>query len=87
GQAIQDMLCAGGINKFKPMISCNTITWANNANLVKMDGGNSVDVHILTSYDPKTLDAVNAHKAYTDTDGVPVPSLLPGGTDVPAGCK
>ena len=87
GQAIQDMLNFGGIKGYKPLISVNTITWANNASLVKMDGGNSVDVRLLSGYDPKTTPAGEADKAYLVTPGVPVPGLLPGGKDVPAGCK
>jgi len=52
-----------------------------------MDGGNSVDVRLLSGYDPKTIPAGEADKAYLVTPGVPVPGLLPGGKDVPAGCK
>ena len=87
GQTVYDNLCAGGINKFKPMISCNTISWANNSSRVKMDGGDSVDVHIVHNYDAKTLPAAETYKAYLDTNGVPIPALLPGGKDLPAGCK
>jgi hypothetical protein len=87
GQAVQDMLCAGGINKYKPMISCNTITWANNASLVKMDGGDSVDIHIVQNYDKTKFEPMDAYKTYVDTKNVPIPALLPGGKDVPAGCK
>ncbi|RPJ63247.1 MAG: hypothetical protein EHM12_02780 [Dehalococcoidia bacterium] len=87
GQAIQDMLNSGGINGYKPMISVNTVTWANNASLVKMDGGDTVDVRLLNGYDPKVLPADQADKAYIVTKGVPVPGLLPGGKDIPAGCK
>ncbi|MBN1375382.1 MAG: hypothetical protein JXA01_04435, partial [Dehalococcoidia bacterium] len=86
GQAIQDMLCAGGINKFKPMISCNTITWANNANLVKMDGGDSVTVSLVSGY-TKDIAPGDTYTTYIMTPNVPVPGLLPGGKDIPAGCK
>jgi branched-chain amino acid transport system substrate-binding protein len=87
GQAVYDTLCAGGINKYKPMMSANTITWANNASMVKMDGGDSVDVRILSGYDPKTMTPETSYKAYLETVGVPIPQLLPGGKDIPATCK
>jgi ABC-type branched-subunit amino acid transport system substrate-binding protein len=86
GQAIQDMLCAGGINKFKPMMSCNTITWANNANLVKMDGGDSVTLNLVSGY-TKDIKPEDTYKIYLSTPEVPIPGLLPGGKDIPAGCK
>ncbi|MBN1374551.1 MAG: ABC transporter substrate-binding protein [Dehalococcoidia bacterium] len=86
GQAIQDVLCEGGVNKFKPMISENTITWANNANLVKMDGGDSVTVQLVNGY-TKDILPEDTYKTYITTKDVPVPGLLPGGKDIPAGCK
>jgi ABC-type branched-subunit amino acid transport system substrate-binding protein len=86
GQAIQDMLNAGGINKFKPMVSCNTISWANNANLVKMDGGDSVTVQLVNGY-TKDMLPENTFTKYITTPEVPIPGLLPGGKDIPAGCK
>jgi branched-chain amino acid transport system substrate-binding protein len=86
GQTVYDTLCAGGITKFKPMVSCNTISWANNSSMVKMDGGDSVDVHLLSGYDAKTTTSADAYKAYLDTPGVPIPALLPGGKDLPANC-
>lgn len=73
--------------KYKPMLSCNTITWANNSNLVKMDGGDSIDVHVLVHYDPKTIESTFANKGYTDTTAVATPALLPGCKDIPSGCK
>ncbi|MBN1689610.1 MAG: ABC transporter substrate-binding protein [Dehalococcoidia bacterium] len=87
GETVYETLCAGAINKFKPMVSCNTITWSNNSSLVKMDGGDSVDIRIINGYDPKVNEATYAHKAYIETTGVSIPSLLPGGKDVPANCK
>ncbi|MBN1374549.1 MAG: ABC transporter substrate-binding protein [Dehalococcoidia bacterium] len=87
GQAVQDMLCAGGITKYKPMISANTITWANNSSLVKMDGGDSVEIRIIQGYDPKTTEAKDSYKNYVRFPDTKIPSLLPGGKDIPAGCK
>jgi ABC-type branched-subunit amino acid transport system substrate-binding protein len=87
GQTIYDTLCAGGITKFKPMISANTITWANNSKLVKMDGGDSAEIRILQGYDPKVTTADQSYKNYIRFPNTIIPSLLPGGKDVPANCK
>jgi branched-chain amino acid transport system substrate-binding protein len=87
GQTVYDTLCAGGITRFTPMIGSNTVTFSNNASLVKMDGGDSVTVHIVSGYDPKTTTAPDTYKNYINTKGVSIPALLPGGKDVPAGCK
>ena len=85
GQAVYDMLCAGGINKFKPMVSCNTISWANNASKVKMDGGDSVTVQLVSGYEKGMLPE-NTFTKYITTPDVPIPALLPGGKDIPADC-
>jgi ABC-type branched-subunit amino acid transport system substrate-binding protein len=87
GQAVYDMLCAGGINKFKPMISANTLTWSNNSSLVKMDGGDSCEIRVIQGYDPKTTAAKDSYKNFIRFPDIKIPSLLPGGKDVPAGCK
>lgn len=84
GQVVYDVLCAGAINKFKPMVACNTITLANNADLVKMDGGDSVTINLIQGWDP---DKGPAENSFLSTPDVPIPLLLPGGKDVPAGCK
>lgn len=86
GQAVQDMLCAGGVNKFRPMISENTITWANNAKMVKMDGGDSVTVQLVSGY-TKDILPEDTYKTYITTKDVPIPALLPGGKDIPANCQ
>ncbi|MBN1375061.1 MAG: ABC transporter substrate-binding protein, partial [Dehalococcoidia bacterium] len=86
GQAIQDMLCAGGISKFKPLMSGNTITWANNASLVKMDGGDSMTMNLVQGY-TKDILPEELYKIYLSTPDIPVPGLLPGGKDITAGCK
>jgi len=87
GPAIYDMLCAGGITKFKPMISVHTVTWSNNSKLVKMDGADSCVIRIVQNYDPKVLKPEQTHKAYVNFPDVPIPAVLPGGKDVPANCK
>jgi ABC-type branched-subunit amino acid transport system substrate-binding protein len=87
GPAVQDMLCAGGITKIKPMICSNTITWANNSSLVKMDGCDTAVVRIIQGFDPATMKPMESEKYYLQFPGIPIPSLLPGGKDIPAGCK
>jgi hypothetical protein len=87
GQAVYDMLCAGGINKFKPIIASNTISWSNNAKSVKMAGGDSVNIHILSGYDPKVREPKDAAKDFITFNDVLIPALMAGEKDVPAGCK
>jgi len=83
GQTIYDTLCAGAITNFKPMVLRVPVTWSNNSKLVKMDGADAVIVSVIQGW---TSAQGPAEKSYVSQQ-MAVPALLPGGKDVPAGCK
>ena len=83
GPAIYDTLCAGAITNFKPMSLRVPVTFSNNSKLVKMDGADAVVVSVIQGWKSSQGPA---EKSYVSQE-MKVPALLPGGKDVPVGCK
>ncbi|MBN1376243.1 MAG: hypothetical protein JXA01_08820 [Dehalococcoidia bacterium] len=83
GPAIYEAICAGAIKNFKPLSLRVPVTFSNNEKLVKMDGANAVIVSVIQGWDASKGPA----EKYYISQELDVPALLPGGADVPAGCK
>lgn len=85
GETCYKTLCDGAIKDFTPIAGTSSITWSNNATLVKMEGCNQLRLDLIEGWDGKSMDTLSQSIKKWD---LPIPSLmLPNGKDIPAGCK